>query len=54
MTTATARVSFSRGIWSAIIEWPFGYRFVSGLSRRDLLLRIDAVGRGIGRRVTLD
>lgn len=50
MTTATARVAHN-GLWSAIIEWPFGHKFVSALSRRDLIARIDAVARGLGRKV---
>lgn len=54
MTTAIARVAQNHGIWSAMIEWPFGYRFVSALSRADLFARIDAVQRGLGRRVATD
>ena len=61
MTTATAHITcydttgarHQSAIWSALIEWPFGYRFVSALSRRDLIARVDAVSRAIGRKVVV-
>lgn len=51
MTTARATVTQSNGIWSALIEWPFGYKFVSAINRADLWRRVDAVAAGLGRRV---
>lgn len=52
MTTARATISHgSTGLWSAMIEWPFGYRFVSGLTLSQLAARIDGVSRAIGRRI---
>jgi hypothetical protein len=37
------------GIWSAMIQWPYGYRFVSGITAMALRDRVEAVCYGIGR-----
>jgi hypothetical protein len=52
MTCAKATINHAdTGIWSALIEWPFGYRFVSAIDLQGLTARIDSVAFAIGRRV---
>lgn len=54
MTHATATVQRGpNGIWSALIEWPFGYRFVSAVDLSGLTARIDSVAFFIGRRIDI-
>ena len=51
MTHARATVQCHHGIWSALIEWPFGYRFVSAIDLSGLTARIDSIAWMIGRKV---
>lgn len=37
------------GLWSALIEWPNGYRFVSGLTVWDVRHRARVVCDALGR-----
>lgn len=54
MTIARATITHgSTGLWCAMISWPFGYRFVSGLTLSQLAARIDGVSRAIGRHVII-
>jgi hypothetical protein len=54
MTCAKATIHHApTGIWSALIEWPFGYRFVSAIDLAGLTARIDSVAFAIGRRVEI-
>lgn len=54
MTTARATIHHgSTGLWSAIVEWPFGYRFVSAIDLQGLASRIDSTAQAIGRHVEI-
>lgn len=49
MPQAQITLYHCRGIWSADVEWPQGSRFVSGLTRWELMARVNALCRGLGR-----